>query len=168
MVVRRKITEFPLIVSAMNTAQPTEPQLPSAAETELARTSSRTLAAIVGPARAERLRLVVDDETIEVPVSAMKLFAEVLSQMGLGRAVQIVPHNAELTTQQAADFLNVSRPFLIKRLEAGELPFHMTGSHRRIFFQDVLVYREQLHRSQKSATDELLEVSAHQGWTLDP
>lgn len=142
--------------------------MPTRADAELAQVSSRTLAAIVGPAAAERLRVMIGRETIEVPVSAMKLFAEVLAQMALGRAVQIVPHNAELTTQQAADFLNVSRPFLIKRLESREIPFHRAGSHRRIYFQDIVRYREQLHASQKAATDELLGASTEMGWTRDP
>ncbi len=152
----------------MSTVRALDPSLPpSEAEANLARESARVLAAIVGPSRAKRLRVHVDDETIEVPVAALKLFAEVLAQMALGRAVQIVPHHAELTTQQAADFLNVSRPFLIKRLEAGELPFHLAGSHRRVFFRDLVAFRERLHAGQKAAADEMLALSAERGWNRD-
>lgn len=126
------------------------------------------MAAIVGPRQSERLRVVIDDETIEVPVSALKLFAEILSQMALGRAVQITPHTAELTTQQAADFLNVSRPFLIKQLESGVLPFHKVGSHRRIKFQDVVSYGERMRADQRAAIDEMLSSSSDNGWSRDP
>lgn len=145
-----------------------EPKLPSRADAELAKVTSRALAAIVGPAQAERLRVVINDETVEVPISAMKLLAEVLSQMALGRAVQVVPHNAELTTQQAADLLNVSRPFVIKQLEAREIPYHLVGTHRRIYFADVARFRERMHASQRAAADELLAASADEGWNRDP
>lgn len=151
----------------MSTPLPLDPQLPTRADAELAQVSSRTLAAIMGPATAERLRVVIGRETIEVPVAALKLFAEVLAQMALGRAVQIVPHTAELTTQQAADFLNVSRPFLIKRLEAGELAYHMAGTHRRIFFRDLLAFRTHLYADQDAALDEMLALSPEKGWNRD-
>lgn len=147
----------------MSVPQPFAPQLPTEADARLAAESSRVLAAVVGAGAAARLRVHVGEETFEVPVSAMKLFVDVLAQIGLGRAVQIVPHQAELTTQAAADFLNVSRPYLIKQLEAGALAYHMVGTHRRVYFQDVLAYRERMMAEQTAAADELLQLSQQHG-----
>jgi excisionase family DNA binding protein len=80
--------------------------------------------------------------TITVPHEAMQRFLEVLAQMANGNAVTIVPVHAEFTTQQAAEYLNVSRPFLISLLEAKQIPFRKVGSHRRIRFEDLHAYRE--------------------------
>ena len=81
--------------------------------------------------------------TITLPQEALRRFLEVLAQMANGNAVTIVPPiHAELTTQPAADFLNVSRPFLISLLEEKKLPFRLVGSHRRIRFADLQAFRE--------------------------
>jgi len=66
-----------------------------------------------------------------------------------------VPSHAELTTQEAADLLNVSRPHLVKLLEEGVLPFHKTGKHRRVLFADLMCYREQREGASHAAMDEL-------------
>lgn len=96
--------------------------------------------------RAERVvpRLVsASGEEIEIPASVFDVLRVVVDAMALGRAVTVVPHEHELTSQQAADLLAVSRPHLIKLLERGEIPFHRVGrSHRRIRMEDVLAYRE--------------------------
>ena len=88
---------------------------------------------------------------------------KVLAQMGQGNAVQVVPVHAELTTQQAADFLNVSRPYLIERLEAGELPFRKVGKHRRVRFEDVLRYKKRTDYESKLAMTELTALSQELG-----
>ena len=80
--------------------------------------------------------------TITVPQEAMRRFLEVLAQMANGNAVTIVPVHAEFTTQQAAEYLNVSRPFLISLLEAKKIPCRKVGSHRRIRFEDLRAFRE--------------------------
>lgn len=131
------------------------PTVPSPHETELARESSRLLAACVGRGETARLRVIDGDQDITVPVSALRMLVDILSEMAAGHAVTLVPHSAELTTQQAADFLSVSRPHLVALLERGELPFRKVGTHRRIQFKDVVEYRDRSLRSRRQALDEL-------------
>ena len=76
-----------------------------------------------------------------------------------GRAVSIVPINKELTTQEAADILNISRPYLVKLLEAGQIPFTKVGSHRRVRFSDVLAYQKQRENERKQALAEIAHIS---------
>ena len=131
------------------------PTLPTERESDLARESCRLLAASIGRAKEARLRVVDRNQTITVPVSALRLLVEILAQMAEGNAVTIVPYHAELTTQQAADFLNVSRPYLVGVLERGELVYRKVGTHRRIMFKDLLAYRERTKAARRKALDEL-------------
>ncbi|RCS31717.1 helix-turn-helix domain-containing protein [Rhodanobacter denitrificans] len=131
------------------------PDLPTPEEIQLARTSSRQIAALLGQGDTARLRVHNGEETIDVPVSALRLLADILVFMGEGKAVNIMPSNAALTTQTAADFLNVSRPYLVGLLEKGEIPFHTAGTHRRVYFQDALAYKEQRDAESHQALEEL-------------
>ena len=131
------------------------PTLPSAEEAKLARESGRLLAAVVGKGKAARLKVVIGKEELTVPVSALRLLIDILAQMAEGNAVTIVPIHAEITTQQAADFLNVSRPHLVGLLEQNEIPFRKVGSHRRILFKDLLTYREKSNANRRKALADL-------------
>ena len=75
---------------------------------------------------------------VELPTSSLRLLVDIPSELAEGDAVKVVPVRVELTTQEAADMLNVSRPHLVKPLEGGALPFHKTGKHRRIRFADLM------------------------------
>ncbi len=134
---------------------PPPPSLPTEQEVEIARESSRLLAACVGRGKAARLRVIDGKQEIEVPVSALRMLVDILAQMAEGNAVTIVPIHAELTTQQAADFLNVSRPHLVALLESNELPYRKVGTHRRIQFKDLLEYRNGTRVRSKQALAEL-------------
>lgn len=94
-------------------------------------------------------------ESIEVPVPVFHILQRILTEMAQGNGVSILPVRSELTTQQAADFLNVSRPYLIELLEQGRMPYRKVGSHRRIRLQDVLSYKERVDAARQAALAEL-------------
>jgi excisionase family DNA binding protein len=139
------------------------PVLPNERDSELARSSSRLLAACIGRGPTARLRVIDGDGEIEVPVSALRMLVDILANMAEGNAISIVPIHAELTTQQAADFLGVSRPHLVGIVERGELPHHKVGTHRRVYFRDLLAYRNQRLEVSKAALVALAEQAQKLG-----
>lgn len=103
------------------------------------------------------------DDALVVPREAAVLLAQVLGYLANGEGVNVMPDSAELTTQQAAEFLNVSRPHLIKLLEAGQIPFRRVGTHRRIRFRDLRLYKSQDDLERRQAADELTQLSQELG-----
>lgn len=148
-------------MTALRNQDPSAP--PTEREAELARDSSRLLAACIGRGQTARLRVIDAKGDIEVPVSALRMLVDILANMAEGNAISIVPIHAELTTQQAADFLGVSRPYLVGLVERGELPHHKVGTHRRIYFRDLLAYRTQRMGHSKAALDALTEQAQKLG-----
>jgi len=128
---------------------------PSDEDMEIAAESSCQIAALIGKGKKAQIRIVDGDQDITVPVSAMRMLVDILAHMAAGEAVALIPQHAELTTQQAADFLNVSRPFFVKLLEEGKLDFHKVGSHRRVYFRDLVAYKEQSMDERRKVLDEL-------------
>ena len=100
---------------------------------------------------------------IRLPYSILKVLMEVVHEMARGNAVRVMPIHAELTTQQAAELLNVSRPFLVSLLEQGEIKYRKVGTHRRILLEDLLVYKDRRDRERLSALDELAKEEQRLG-----
>ena len=137
---------------------------PDAEEANLARASASELTRLLSKKpEGDRAHVKLDGADLVLPRHALVLLRDVLTEMARGNAVTIMPQHAELTTQQAADVLNVSRPYLIKLLEGGELPFTKVGTHRRIRFQDIMAYK----RKQDETSDAALQELADQAQDLD-
>ena len=141
-------------------------ELPTAEASEEAQVALRELAPIASYRTRRHVRLCADGATgptVSVPRSAFDLFLEILGQMANGNAVTIVPVHAELTTQQAADLLNVSRPFLVSLLEKGALPYKKVGTHRRVRFADLAQYRREQDQRSREALDALTRQAQELG-----
>lgn len=126
----------------------------------LAQESSRRLARFISAKRKKPLQLRIQpedapEETVSIPEPAFRLLNEILTQMAKGNAVTLIPVHAELTTQQAADILNVSRPFLVEQLEKNLIPYRKVGTHRRILFKDLMDYKQTMDRNRLKALDDL-------------
>lgn len=104
-----------------------------------------------------------DDDVLVVPRQAVELFAHILTHLAAGRGVTIIANHTMLTTQQAADRLNVSRPYLIKLLEEGEIPYEMVGTHRRIKFEELMAYKQRDDARRRKAVDELTALGQELG-----
>jgi len=130
-----------------------EPVAPTVDDVRLAKASSQRLAGFRN--RNLKVRIAETDERVELPAVAVRLLVDLLSAMAEGNAVTLIPIHAELTTQQAADLLGVSRPFLIKRLEEGVIPHRKVGTHRRVLFSDLMKYKHETDAKRLEALDEL-------------
>ena len=102
-----------------------------------------------------------------VPASALMLLTSILSEMAQGRAVTLLASQADLTTQQAAQILQVSRPFLVKELDAGRIPHRVVGKHRRICYEDVLRYKHEHTKARREAMDFLVNEAQELGLGYD-
>lgn len=126
--------------------------VPTKDDAELAAKASRLLSRRTKAA----LRIRLDDgEELVLPTAAAKLLTHLLTEMSQGNAVTLIPLHAELTTRQAADFLNVSRPHVIKLLEQKQIPFHKVGTHRRINFSDLEEFKRSHEVTRRKALEEL-------------
>ncbi|TVP98020.1 MAG: helix-turn-helix domain-containing protein [Planctomycetaceae bacterium] len=132
---------------------------PSEADVVLARESSRLLASRkLGAQTSIRLQVLGDGEPAEimtVPASALRLFVHLLTEMSRGNAVTLIPNHAELTTQQAADLLNVSRPYVVKLLLEGKIPSRTVGKYRRIRFDDLMAFKRKDDETREKVLDQL-------------
>ncbi|MFK3978142.1 helix-turn-helix domain-containing protein [Shewanella vesiculosa] len=139
----------------MNTAT----KLPSAEEIALAKLGSQELSAVM-ETNGEAQRINVIDKSgktheVMIPSSALNMMIEVLTQLGQGNSVSITPIHAELTTQEGADILNMSRPTFIKLLDSKEIIFSRTGNRRKVAYADLMEYKSRLEENRLAALAEL-------------
>ena len=152
-----------------NEAHGSEPRRPTEAESRMALESSRRLGPVVadlvasGTAPEHAAAQVVvhvrgrpTGEPLEIPLAALKLLDVVLAEMASGNAVTLIPVQAELTTQEAAELLNVSRPYLIKLVDEGAIAHRKVGRHRRVRFDDLMAYKRRTDAARSEALDELV------------
>lgn len=127
-------------------------QRPSKEEQRMALVSYGALASTIEQLRSENPEIEIEEtaEKIKIPVKALKFLATILHALSEGRPVSIVAGATEMTTQSAAEMLGCSRPFLIRILEEGKIPFTKVGRHRRIKVEDVMQYKKQMKADQKA------------------
>jgi excisionase family DNA binding protein len=104
-----------------------------------------------------------DGEQVPLPEEVYRVLVEVVQAMREGKVITLVPRTQRLTTQEAADFLGVSRPTLVKLLEEGKIPYEQPGRHRRIMFTDLLAYQERLGEERRAALDRMTEDASEAG-----
>jgi excisionase family DNA binding protein len=131
--------------------------LPTAHEAEQAKITSRALSKY---AHNERLHLKIANNSNEaddliLPGHALNLLLEILTEISKGNAITVMPIHAELSTQETAELLNVSRPHLVELLEQGKIPFRKVGTHRRVLAKDVFDYKQRIDADRQKALAEL-------------
>lgn len=135
----------------------------------MAQAAQRCLMAALDHSRAARIALV--DEAghtegaplIELPPKALRFMADVLGLMAQRKPIVLMPQKLELSTQEAAAFLNVSRPFVVKQIEAGRLACRKVGRHRRVLFEDLLAFQKQMHATTEDALQQLADQAQELG-----
>ena len=144
----------------------------SEAEAEMAAVAHDCLVAALDHSKADHIEIIVDvpgeegksaPPTLRLPPNALRFFAEVLRTMARQQPLVLVPQKHELTTQEAANLLNVSRPFLVKELDAGRIPHRKVNRHRRIEMKDLRAYQAAQQDGSKRALDELARLSQDAG-----
>jgi len=124
---------------------------PSKLEQKVAIKSYPALFSVLSHITAEDTEIEIEEtkERIKIPFRALALLTDILKAMSEGKPISIVPIATEVTTQKAAEILGCSRPYLVKLLEDGKMKFVKIGKHRRIKFEDVLAYKQQMKEDQK-------------------
>lgn len=136
-------------------------KLPSNEDIEQAKQSSRTLSKFHD---SERVTMSIqasdgESETVILPGIVMQMLLDILADISQGKAISIIPYDAELSTQQAAHMLNVSRPFLVKLLEENKIPHRKVGTHRRVYVKDLIDYKDRIGQARKETLKELSQLS---------
>jgi excisionase family DNA binding protein len=134
------------------------PPLPSEADAVLAKETSRVLASHIRNSDPMELRISDDpspDGMVKLPLSAARMLVRILEEMARGNAVTLIPVHAELTTQEAAEMLNISRPSLIQLLDEGKIDYRRVGTHRRVRFEGLMKYKRAAEAARRAALEEL-------------
>ena len=138
---------------------------PNERDSETARAATAKIIPFVAGRQEVTVRVSDEKQSdhIVLPPGAVALLKDILEAMAAGHGMTLIPQHAELTTMEAADILNVSRPFLIKLLETGDIPFRKVGRHRRILMEDLMAYKDKSDRQSRAAMDELVALSEELG-----
>ena len=134
------------------------PTLPSEADAVLAKETSRVLASHIRNSDPMELRIPDDpspEGMVKLPLSAARMLVRILEEMARGNAVTLIPVHAELTTQEAAEMLNISRPSLIQLLEGGKIDYRRVGTHRRVRFEGLMRFKRGAEAARRAALAEL-------------
>ena len=135
-------------------------QLPDQETVQLARAGASDLDRLLNKLpESGKAGIKLGGQDLILPRQALVLLRDLLADMAQGDAVAVVPLHTEMTTQQAADFLNVSRPYLITLLERGELRHTKVGTHRRIQFKELIAYKDKIRQQSSDAMDELVKIA---------
>lgn len=129
---------------------------------EVAEPDRQKLAALAAGGNDRPVAVRTDAGEIELPSAAGRAVLQLLGELGAGAAVHLVPTDTELTTQQSADLLGISRTYLIRLIEDGKLPAHLVGTHRRLRAGDVLDYRDR-RTAKLAAVDAIADADAEVG-----
>jgi excisionase family DNA binding protein len=135
-------------------------------EAEMARVAQRCIMAALDHSKAATITLESDDGSqpiVQLPPQALRLIAQLLGSLGENKPIVLMPSKQEFSTVEAANFLNVSRPFVIKEIDAGRLPHRLVGKHRRIAFDDLQAYSDRMRASQKEALQRLADNAKELG-----
>jgi excisionase family DNA binding protein len=138
---------------------------PSKIEQKVASQSYSALALVMEQIQSEEPEIEIEEtsDKIKIPLSALRLLGDILKAMGEGKMISIVPIATEITTQAAAEFLGCSRPHLVKLLEDGKIDFTKVGKHRRIKFEDVMKYKQQLKKQQNQNIIDIMNLDEETG-----
>jgi excisionase family DNA binding protein len=129
-----------------------EPFVATEEEALIAKEAAAKLRPVADANTDVRVRVVGKaDVVVPLPARVVKLVVELLLVMAEGKPVSFIPHQTELTTQQAADFLNVSRPYLVGLLEKNQIPYRKVGTHRRILVPDLIEYKKKSDEDRRAA-----------------
>jgi excisionase family DNA binding protein len=148
-----------ITTKALTIAQPT------AKESALARTSSERLQEAVNGS-IQSVQIIINGQPlngVKLPESAIRLLVVGLTELGKGNALRLIPQNAELSTQEAAELLNLSRPYVVRLIDDGKIPSHKVGTHRRVRLDDVLAYKAQSDADRLDALKNLVEEAQELG-----
>jgi excisionase family DNA binding protein len=138
---------------------------PTKEEQRAARESYEALASSIEQLHSENPQIEIEEteEKIRIPISALKLLAKILKEISRGNPISIVPIATEITTQAAAEFLGCSRPHLVRLLEEGKIPFTKVGKHRRIKYEDIIKFKQEMRLKQRKKIQELMQLDEESG-----
>ena len=142
------------------------PSTVSERDREMARVAQRCLMEALDHSRAASITLTTESgehPSIDLPPASLRLIGQILGMMSAGRPIVLMPAKQEMSTVEAANFLNVSRPFVIKEIREGRLPHRMVGTHRRIAFSDLVEYAQKMQQRRLDALDRMAANAAELG-----